>query len=160
VDQQLALDNRIQRETVIPPEVCDWLMMADARLTQCNVVVQFSESAQKTANGKNRPVAVLPGWTANVRFWAPIAWADEVTSRARHEGSQSRQEVKWLEQELGGAIAKGAFELVDNEAVAVGAQAIDRQRGSGDGATQPLELLSLDRPYGPRIHEIRPVESA
>jgi len=55
VDQQLALDNRIQRETVIPPEVCDWLMMADARLTQCNVVVQFSESAQKTANGKNRP---------------------------------------------------------------------------------------------------------
>ena len=101
-------------------------------------------------NGDLRPVAVLPGWTANVRFWAPIAWADEVTSRARHEGSQSRQEVKWLEQELGGAIAKGAFELVDNEAVAVGAQAIDRQRGSGDGATQPLELLSL---IGPTGHE-------
>jgi hypothetical protein len=52
VDQQLALDNRIQRETVIPPEVFDWLMMADARLTQCNLIIQCSESAQKAANGK------------------------------------------------------------------------------------------------------------
>jgi len=32
--------------------------VADSRLTQCNVVVQFSESAQKTANGKNRPFMV------------------------------------------------------------------------------------------------------
>ena len=55
MDQQLALDNRIQREMVIPPEVCDWLMMADARLTQCNLIIQCSESAQKAANGKNRP---------------------------------------------------------------------------------------------------------
>ncbi len=56
MDQQLALDNRIQREMVIPPEVCDWLMMADARLTQCNLIIQCSESAQKAANGK-KPTA-------------------------------------------------------------------------------------------------------
>jgi hypothetical protein len=35
--------------------------MADARLTQCNVVVQFSESVQKTANGKNRPKTAIRG---------------------------------------------------------------------------------------------------
>ena len=29
--------------------------MADFRLTHCNVVVQRSESAQKAADGKNRP---------------------------------------------------------------------------------------------------------
>jgi len=59
--------------------------------------------------------------------------------------------------ELGGAIAKGAFELVDNEAVAVGDQAIERQRGSGDGATQPLELLSL---IGPTGHEFMKSDSS
>lgn len=60
----------------------------------------------------------------------------------RCEGGQSRQEVRWLKQELGGAIAKGTFERVDHEAVAVSAQAFERQRESGDVATQPERIWS------------------
>ena len=48
-----------------------------------------------------------------------------MTSRARHEGRQPREDVERLEQELGGAIATGTLELVHHQAIAVAAQPLE-----------------------------------
>ncbi len=66
------------------------------------------------------------------------------------EGGESRQEVERLEQELSGAVAKGMFQLVHHQAVAVAAQTFERNGGPRDVATQPLELSSLGGPAGHR----------
>ena len=44
--------------------------------------------------------------------------ADEMASRAQHQGRQARQEVERFEQALGGGVAKRALELMDHQAVA------------------------------------------
>jgi len=54
--------------------------------------------------------------------------AKQMDSRAGNEGGESGNEVQWLEQDVGGAVGERAFELVDDEAVAVDAQALE-----GDG---------------------------
>ena len=35
------------------------LIVADSRLSHCNITAQWSDSGQKAANGKNRPDVVL-----------------------------------------------------------------------------------------------------
>ena len=53
------------------------------------------------------PLSVLQGWVINVSFWPPLARANGVASRARHESHEPRQEVERLQEELGDAVAKG-----------------------------------------------------
>ncbi len=38
-------------------------ILADLRLSHCNISVQCSVSVQKAANGKNRPLAVVRAWS-------------------------------------------------------------------------------------------------
>ena len=59
----------------------------------------------------------------------------QMASRSRHEGRQPRGEVDRLEQELGGGVAKRALEPVHDQAVAVAAEAVERERGTRDIAT-------------------------
>ena len=56
--------------------------------------------------------------------------AKQVDSRAGNEGGESGNEVQRLEQHMGGAIGERAFELVDDEAVAVDAQVLERDGGA------------------------------
>ena len=57
--------------------------------------------------------------------------AQEVTSRAGDQGGESSNEVERFEEHVGGAVGVGAFELVDDKAVAVETQALE-----GDGRTE------------------------
>ena len=66
--------------------------------------------------------------------------AHEVSARPWHESGEPNDKVEGLEEDVGCTLVEGAFELVNDEAVAVDAQALERERGS---AAQALEFIGL-----------------
>ena len=69
---------------------------------------------------------------------------NEVTARARHQRGQASDEVERLEQDVGGgAIAKRVLELVDHQAVAVAAEALQGNGGARHIAAQTLQLSAF-----------------
>ena len=64
--------------------------------------------------------------------------AQEMASRAGDEGGESGDEVQGLKQYVGGTVGVRMLELVDDEAVAVDAQALE-----GDGGSQEIAGIRL-----------------
>lgn len=75
---------------------------------------------------------------------------DEVSARSWDQGRQPSDEVQRFEQNMGGAIAKGVFEFVDHQAVAVAAEALKRNGRARHVAAQSLQLPALVGPAGDR----------
>ena len=69
--------------------------------------------------------------------------AGEVQTRTRHQRGQSGNEVEWVEDDMGGAVAEGLFELVDDLATLIGGEALVGDGGSGDVTAELLELVAL-----------------
>ncbi len=63
--------------------------------------------------------------------------AQEMASRAGDEGGESGDEIQGLKQHVGGTVGVRMLELVDDEAVAVYAQALE-----GDGGSQEIAAAS------------------
>ena len=68
---------------------------------------------------------------------------DEVAARAGDECGESSDEIQWLEQDVGGAVGVGAFELIDHEPVGVEAQAFEGDGRAEEIAAYALELITL-----------------
>ena len=62
---------------------------------------------------------------------------------ARHQSGQTLQELQRRHDDMGGAIAVGAFELEHDLAGAVALEPFVGNGGAGDVAAQAFELLAL-----------------
>ncbi len=71
--------------------------------------------------------------------------AGEVQSRARNQGGQAGDEVEWLEDDMGGAVAEWLLELVDDLSPLAGREPFVGDGGPGDVATEFLKLGALLR---------------
>jgi len=69
----------------------------------------------------------------------------QINSRLRHKRCQPGDKIQWIENDVGGAVTVWCLQLVTNVAVRRERQALFRDGGSADIATQPLELLALIR---------------
>ncbi len=78
----------------------------------------------------------------------PLLPSEPLAAMSAHEDRQPREKVEWLEQELGGAVAKGTFELVHHQTIAVAAQPLERERGSTRRRQPPGSSV---RPMNPTI---------
>ena len=69
--------------------------------------------------------------------------ANQMQPGARHQCGQALQELQWRHDDVGGAVAVGAFELQHDLAGAVALEPLVGNGGAGNVAAQAFELLAL-----------------
>ncbi len=69
--------------------------------------------------------------------------ANQMQPGARHQCGQALQELQRRHDDVGGAVAVGAFELQHHLAGAIAFEPLVGNGGAGDGAAQAFELLAL-----------------
>ena len=73
--------------------------------------------------------------------------------------AKTSNKVIGFKQHMGGAIGEGALELVDDQAVAIDAQAVFGNGRSGHVAAHPFELCALTRLAGDGAVERKAISS-
>ena len=81
----------------------------------------------------------------------------EHSAQPRHQRRESGQELDWLEHKMAGAVLVRGLELIHHLPCRVRAQPFQRQGGSGDVSTQPLDPVTLMWRAGHRRIQREPV---
>ena len=69
--------------------------------------------------------------------------AGEIDPRSGYESCQFGQKLQRLEDKVGGSVAKGAFECIDNTSIRLAGQAIKGQRAPRNVTTEPFKTVPL-----------------